>query len=136
MDPQGSVGKAMAKTSEEWLKQAEYDLGTARALVEAGRHPYAVFMCHLCLEKALKGLYFNRLGEVPPKTHNLIFLLGKIEIEPSEAMGKFFVRVNESSIATRYPEDIAATEKNFSRGVVEEVLLKSTEALRWIEGQL
>lgn len=29
---------------------------------------YTVFMCHLSLEKALKGLYAEKLGKEPPKT--------------------------------------------------------------------
>ena len=37
---------------------------------------YCVFMCHLAVEKALKGLYFERLRRVPPKSHSLVFLLG------------------------------------------------------------
>ncbi len=42
------------------------------------RYIYAVFMCHLAIEKALKGLYAQKLNEIPPKTHNLIFLVEKI----------------------------------------------------------
>jgi len=41
----------------EWLKQAEYDLETAEYLFSGGRYLYSVFMCHLAIEKALKGLY-------------------------------------------------------------------------------
>lgn len=47
----------MAKDAEEWLRQAEYDLDTADAMYTTGRNFYAIFMCHLAIEKALKGLY-------------------------------------------------------------------------------
>ncbi len=56
------------KLSEEWLKQAKYDYKTAEAMYESKRYIYAVFMCHLCIEKALKGIYARVINENPPKT--------------------------------------------------------------------
>lgn len=67
---------------EEWLKQADYDMGTADAMFRSGRYFYAVFMCHLAIEKALKGLYAEVLDATPPKTHNLLYLLDKIGKNP------------------------------------------------------
>ena len=61
----------MAVTPEEWLLQADFDLDTANDLLEKGRIFYAVFMCHLAVEKALKGLFWRKLGSIPPKTHDL-----------------------------------------------------------------
>jgi CRISPR-associated endoribonuclease Cas6 len=39
-------------------EQAEYDFKTAEALFRSRRFMYVVFMCHLCIEKALKGMSF------------------------------------------------------------------------------
>ena len=64
----------MAKSHEEWLKQANYDLDTADYMFKGGRYMYTVFMCHLSIEKALKGLYTEKLRKEPPKTHNLLYL--------------------------------------------------------------
>ncbi|MHC4882584.1 MAG: HEPN domain-containing protein [Planctomycetota bacterium] len=61
----------------EWLKQADYDMETAEFMYGGKRYFYAVFMCHQSIEKALKGLFQKTLQSVPPKTHNLIFLLDK-----------------------------------------------------------
>jgi HEPN domain-containing protein len=47
----------MKDKSKEWLSQAEYDFSTAEYMFNGDRNFYAVFMCHLCIEKALKGLY-------------------------------------------------------------------------------
>lgn len=57
------------KPPKEWFEQAEYDLKTAEAMFKSRRYIHAVFMCHLCIEKALKGLYTKRLSQTPPKTH-------------------------------------------------------------------
>ena len=50
----------MEKQTEEWFKQADYDMDTADYMHKGGRHIYAVFMCHLSVEKALKGLYTTK----------------------------------------------------------------------------
>ena len=63
----------MSKAVKEWFRQADYDMKTAEALFESKRYIYAVFMCHLAVEKALKGLYQKRMRETPPKIHNLVF---------------------------------------------------------------
>ena len=68
----------MSNKHEEWLKQADYDMDTADVMFNNGRYFYAVFMCHLSIEKALKGLYIKTLNHVPPKTHNLLYLLTQI----------------------------------------------------------
>ena len=57
----------------EWLSQSEYDLDTAQAMLDSGRYIYAVFMCHLAVEKALKALVVKRTENAPPRTHNLKF---------------------------------------------------------------
>ena len=125
----------MAKTPGEWLKQADYDMDTARAMFDAARYLYAVFMCHLSLEKALKGLYLEKLREIPPKTHNLVFLLGRVGIRPAEETGKFLVKLNEASIATRYPEDLEVLGKSFTQSVVGELLSTGEGAFAWIKTQ-
>jgi HEPN domain-containing protein len=47
----------MASSPEEWLRQADYDMDTAKFMLRGGRTAYAVFFCHLSVEKGLKGLY-------------------------------------------------------------------------------
>lgn len=70
----------MDKKSREWLKQADYDMDTAEFMFNGCRFFYTVFMCHLSVEKAMKGLYQKRLKQTPPKTHNLIHLVNKTGI--------------------------------------------------------
>jgi len=38
---------------DEWYLQSDYDFETAEAMFTSGRYIYAIFMCHLSLEKAL-----------------------------------------------------------------------------------
>ncbi len=126
----------MSQKPQEWLKQADYDLDTAEFMFSGGRYFYAVFMCHLVIEKALKGAYLKKKGEVPPKSHNLVYFLDKIELKPDESIGKFIIRLNEASVATRYPEDLEEINKNYTEMVVKNIIVQTKEALEWIKQQL
>ena len=64
----------MPQPPEEWLRQADYDMDTADHMFGGGRYFYAVFMCHLSIEKALKGFTEKKLNQDPPRVHNLILL--------------------------------------------------------------
>lgn len=126
----------MAQAHEEWLRQADYDMDTADYMFGGGRYFYAVFMCHLSIEKALKGLCRKKLNQQPPRVHNLIYLLNKIDIKPPEAIGRFIVKLNEASVATRYPEEIRKLQKDFTQNVVKDILVDGRKTLAWIRQQL
>ena len=125
----------MAKPHEEWLKQADYDMETADCMFQNGRYFYAVFMCHLSIEKALKALYQHRLRQVPPKTHNLVLLLKTAGVVPPEQTGRFLVDLNEAHIATRYPEDLEYLKKMYNESVTRNLLNHGKEVLAWTRTQ-
>jgi HEPN domain-containing protein len=126
----------MEKRTEEWLRQSDYDMDTADYMYHGGRYFYAVFMCHLAIEKSLKGLYYERLGQLPPKSHSLIYLLSEIGIKPPEEHGRFIVKLSEASIPTRYPDELARVQKDYTENVVKEILAKGKEIVTWIKRQL
>ncbi len=125
----------MAIDYKEWIKQSEYDLETAKYMFQGGRNFYAVFMCHLSIEKALKGLITHKKGILPPKSHNLIALLQQAQMHPPENLGTIIVKINEASVATRYPEEIDHLVKEYSVGMVSEVIEKTSGVLQWIKKQ-
>ena len=97
---------ASYKLPEEWFKQADYDLGTAKAMLRTRRYIYTVFMCHLSIEKALKGLFAKKFRENPSKTHNLNYLCEEINLEIPENFQDFIDNLNNLSVPTRYPEKL------------------------------
>ncbi len=126
----------MTRKSDEWLKQADYDIGTAEAMHNSGRYIHSVFMCHLAVEKALKGLYVNLTQKTPPKTHNLIYFLKEVEGKPNSEIQRFIVKLNTASIATRYPEDLNKLVKVYSKDVSAEFIINSKEVLAWVKMNL
>jgi len=125
----------MDKRTLEWLKQADYDFDTARFMCSGGRYFYAVFMCHLAVEKALKGLYQQQRQETPPKTHNLIYLLDRIGLMPDQDKGRAMTRLNEANVTTRYPDDIDRLRSSYTQETTMQVLSQTQEILEWIRAQ-
>ena len=63
-------------------------------MFKSGLYVYCIFMCHLSLEKALKGLLVRRTGEYPPKSHSLIFFVEKLGIQMSDTSFEFIFTLN------------------------------------------
>ena len=53
----------MNEKIQYWIDIAEYDLETARVMLEGRRFLYVGFMCHQVIEKALKGYYVHLVFE-------------------------------------------------------------------------
>ena len=125
----------MRDKHEEWLRQADYDMGTAEAMQGSGRYFYAVFMCHLSIEKALKGLYIQKFKDAPPRTHNLLYLLEFIDLDLPEDMYDFVFTLNRVSVLTRYPDDLQKMLEDYNKEKTNEILGKSKELLRWLKAK-
>jgi len=126
----------MKKQTEQWVNQSDYDFDTARLLRAAKRNVYSVYMCHLSLEKLLKGLFAEIIGDIPPKTHNLILLSNKCGIKPPEDVGKFLLQLNDASVATRYPEDFSPMLATYNDVLTDTIIRKTEEAIAWIKALL
>ena len=120
---------------EEWYFQSDYDLETAVDMLKSGRVVYCIFMCHLSLEKALKGLLIKKKGEFPSKSHSLIYFVDKIELELSESQFEFLFMLNKISIPTRYPEDLRKLFLAYTKERTESILQQTKEMQLWIKQQ-
>ena len=54
-----------------WVKLAEYDLGTAEDMMGSTRYLYVLFGCQQAIEKILKALVVQETNKFPPKIHDL-----------------------------------------------------------------
>ncbi|WP_449240381.1 HEPN domain-containing protein [Desulfoscipio gibsoniae] len=123
----------MGTETNEWLKQSEYDLMTAKDMYKAGRYIYTVYMCHLAVEKALKALVNASTGQIPPKTHNLIRLLKLASANLTTEQTEFLAAINTAAIITRYPEELAASLEKFNKNIAKDYLIKSEDVIRCID---
>ena len=66
---------------EYWTSTATDDLQTAELLIENRKILQGLFFCHLCVEKTIKAHIVNFTKETPLKSHNLLSLIGKTNLE-------------------------------------------------------
>jgi len=123
----------MRKEVKNWLDSAKYDLETAEHMFTTGRYVYTIFMCHLALEKILKAKVQEITGRIPPKTHNLRYLVNLSKLEVPEDIFEFLSKLSDVSIPTRYPKDFSKLIESYNKEVATEYLRTSREVFEWIK---
>lgn len=115
------------------MASAEYDLRTAESMLISNRYIYVIFMCHLSIEKMLKAVVAETTKKVPPKTHSLIFLIKLAGVQLPQELFDFVTKINNASIATRYPEDFPRLLEVYPRAITKEYLIKTREVIRCLK---
>ena len=87
-----------------WKLTAEDNLETAEILISNNKYIEGLFFCHLCIEKILKALVVKEIGNVPPKSHNLIYLHEMAKVSISEEQRSFMAVLMKYQLEGRYPE--------------------------------
>lgn len=121
---------------QNWLKSSTYDFKTAEAMLRTRRFVYVIFMCHLSIEKALKAVVCARLHKIPPRTHDLFHLVKICALEIPEKHQPIVMHINEASVPTRYPEDIAKLVKVYNSKIAQKYLFETKGFLKWLNNQI
>ena len=123
----------MRKDTSNWIALADYDLETARHMLATRRFLYVVFMCHLALEKMLKAHVTESTQSIPVKTHDLIYLIKKSQLELPQEYLEFVGKINSASIPTRYPEDLQKALKEYPEPIAQDYLEQTTKVPQWLK---
>jgi HEPN domain-containing protein len=123
----------MRKDTKNFLRSSQYDLETANFMLNTGRYIYVIFMCHLSLEKILKALISETKQIVPPKTHNLIYLIKIGNISLPKEYFEFIAKINNANIITRYPEDFTRVLEAYPESIAKEYLSITKEIHQWLK---
>ena len=134
------LNKLKYKSPEEWLMQSNYDIETAEAMFSSKRYIYTVFMIHLSIEKALKGVFAQTFEENPPKTHHLLFLIEKIQskilFDIPENIFAPIREIDKVSIPVRYPEDLKKLNQDYTEEITFRILSSAREIINWLKSKL
>jgi HEPN domain-containing protein len=68
----------MRADTQQWWDQAQADLHSADVLLASGQFYAVSFFAQQAAEKALKALYLEQRGRIPPRTHDLEFLASEV----------------------------------------------------------
>lgn len=125
--------------ADYWFDSAEYDLATAKAMLETKRYLYVGFMCHQTVEKALKGIFVSRHpDEELPYIHRLVGLanLSGISEELSESQLRLLDTLNPMNIEARYPLHKEMLLKSLTPGRCREIIEETEAMLEWLKTKL
>ncbi len=88
-----------------WLNSAADDWRVAKHLFQKTDYSYSLFFGHLTIEKMLKAIYVDRLNDIPPFTHRLVYLAEKASLELNEEHLRLLETVTDFNLEARYPDE-------------------------------
>ena len=121
-----------------WVDLADYDMGTARDMLKAGRHLYVGFMCNQVVEKALKACFTKSVNETPPFTHDLTVLAKKSGLFESMSVPhrEFLDVLQPMNVQARYPTHKEKVLASLTPERCSDLLVKTEEVYAWIKQRL
>ena len=120
-----------------WVKQADDDWEAVDALFEARKYLQALFWAHLVAEKLAKAVWIkNNKENVPPKIHNIAFLISKTNLIVPEDMAGIMLIANKFNLEGRYPEYIRKVELTSNKNFAEENLIQIKTLITWLKKNL
>ena len=127
----------MTKTKVEhidyWLQQAEDDWEAVETLLSGRKNLQALFFAHLTIEKICKAAWIREnSNDIPPKTHNLIFLLSQTSINLKEDQSEFLLNLNRFQIEGRYPDYISKIRQICDDDFTKQMIIKIKEFKLWL----
>jgi HEPN domain-containing protein len=108
---------------EHWVDTAEDDWITVDALMIQKRYLHCLFWAHLVIEKLAKAHWVkNHNDNIPPKVHNIVWLLEESNVDLGNEKMDFLVKFNRYQLSARYPDYVAKMYKTCTQTVAEHQL--------------
>ena len=90
------------------------------------------FFGHLTLEKLLKALYVSRINKIPPRTHRLVYLAEKIQLELTDNQLELMEIVTDFNLEARYPDEKFSFYKKCTKEFTLHYLNQIGEMKEWL----
>ena len=118
-----------------WIESADEDYDVMLDLKEKNRNTYCLFFGQMVIEKLLKALYAknNKGAPYAPKTHDLLYLLEKLNIELTEEQEITLNEITTFNLSTRYDDYKRAFYNKCTDEYTEEQINKIKEVKAWLE---
>ena len=118
-----------------WIESADEDYNVMLDLKEKNRNTYCLFFGQMLIEKLLKALYAknNKGAPYAPKTHDLLYLAEKLNIELTEEQEITLNEITTFNLSTRYDDYKRAFYNKCTDEYTEEQINKIKEVKAWLE---
>ncbi len=128
----------MNEKATYWIGLSDYDLDTAEAMQKSGRYLYVGFMCHQCIEKAIKAFNSVYHTSPPPYSHALSYLAQKAGLTEllTEDQKDLMDLLEPLNIEARYPSHKENLMRSLTKERCERILESTRQLQLWIKEKL
>jgi len=122
----------MDKIVEHWIERSQYDMDTAKVMLETGRYLYVAYMCQQTVEKLLKAI-IAQLGKENFPIHNLNRLaeIAAVSNELTSEQFNFFAELTPYHIEARYGDYKESLSEIIDKKKAQQVYQKTVEIHKW-----
>ncbi|MCJ7684958.1 MAG: HEPN domain-containing protein [Desulfobacteraceae bacterium] len=123
----------MDRVVDHWVERSEYDLDTAKAMLDTGRYLYVGYMCQQTVEKLLKAMIAHQNKENLP-IHNLNRLAEVAEISNllSSEQVTFLAELTPFCIEARYGDFKESLSEIINREKAGVIYRKTRVMFEWL----
>ena len=121
-----------------WIESSNEDYNVMNVLHNSKKNSYCLFFGQMVIEKLLKALYAKNNKREPhaPKTHDLLYLAEKMNLEVTDKQAKALVEITKFNLNTRYDDYKREFYNQCTDEFTEEQIKKIEEVKAWIETML
>jgi HEPN domain-containing protein len=112
------------ETVKYWIKSAKEDWEVAQHLYDKKDYAYALFFCHLTIEK------------IPPYTHSLVYLAEKTKLNLTEKQLELLEIITDFNIEARYPDEKFLFKKKCTKEFTQKYKNETNELKKWLLQQI
>ena len=118
-----------------WIKSSDKDFEVMLDLKEKNRNTYVLFFGHLLIEKLLKAYYakINKNAPYAPKTHSLLLLVEKCNLDISEEQVKKLQVIDTFNIGARYDDYNNSFYQKCTEEYTFEQIKNIKEVRKWLK---
>ena len=116
-----------------WEKSSENDFEVAQDLFKSKRYSYALFFCHLTLEKLLKSFIVRYTKKSAPLEHNLVRLADKAGFTLSGAQKDLLSEITTFNIKARYDDYKTNFYKKATKVYAQKYISETKNLIVWLK---
>lgn len=121
------------RTIAYFKESADRDWALARQLFESKHYSYALFFCHLALEKLLKAVIVRKTDAAAPLSHDLVKLAEAAKIPVDKETVLSLDEITTFNISARYDDEKLAFYKKATKEFAEGYFKITEKTYSWIK---
>ena len=123
----------MDRLVKHWVERAEYDLETAKVMLNAARYLYVAYTCQQAIEKILKAIIAQKNKENLP-IHNLNRLaeIAELKDEITPEQFNFLAELTPYCIEARYGDYKESLSEIIDKEKAEDIFKETERIFQWL----